>query len=149
MNPYYPLARLCSISLFLATLLVAGCDSEPTLISVRGKVSYREQPLPRGTILLTPDASRGCSGAQASAEIQADGSYTLYTHRDTHTALGVAPGWYRVTILAVEAPLGGQSTSRFVAPRSLLPEKYRDPDQSGLSCEVKPGKDNVINFNLE
>jgi hypothetical protein len=30
-----------------------------------------------------------------------------------------------------------------------VPEKYRDPELSGLSCEVKPECANCIDFNLE
>jgi hypothetical protein len=34
-------------------------------------------------------------------------------------------------------------------PRSILPDKYRDPDLSGLSCQIKPGLDNLITLRLE
>jgi hypothetical protein len=29
-----------------------------------------------------------------------------------------------------------------------VPERYRDPQLSDLVCEVKPGQENGINFNL-
>jgi hypothetical protein len=30
-----------------------------------------------------------------------------------------------------------------------LPEKYRDPEQSMLACEIKPSRTNTIDFNLD
>jgi hypothetical protein len=58
-------------------------------------------------------------------------------------------GWHRVTIVAVEAPAASQPGQAFTVPRSLVPTRYADPALSGLSCEVKAGKENGINFNLE
>jgi hypothetical protein len=123
--------------------LTAGCSSSNgPAIPVEGRVSYHSAPLAGGTIVFIPDASRGSSGPLAHASIQADGSY----HLQTEGATGAAPGWYRVTVVAVE---GFSSSGGQYAPRSLLPEKYRDPDLSGLACEVKPGRENKINFNLD
>jgi hypothetical protein len=34
-------------------------------------------------------------------------------------------------------------------PQSLLPDRYRDPDLSGLVCEVQADRSNVFDFNLE
>jgi hypothetical protein len=134
-----------AIALTTLAALVAGCGSEPEFVPVRGKVSYHGQPLPRGTIVFTPDPDRGTSGPQASAEIQPDGSYTLRTG----AAFGAIPGWHRVTVLALDAPPAEGTAGGFLVPRSLLPDKYRDPVQSGLVCEVQPGKVNGFNFNLD
>lgn len=124
-------------------LMLLGCGSDHSLTPVHGKVFYQNRPLPCGTIVFTPDPAHGCTGPQASADIQPDGSFNLHT-ADVE---GAVPGWHRVTILALEpAP---KDTPRFTIPRSLLPEKYRDPVQSGLAAEVLPGKANGLNFNLE
>jgi hypothetical protein len=81
----------------------------------------------------------------ARAEIQADGTYVL----QTGDLPGAAAGWHRVTLVALEAQSAHLASGSFVVPRSLLPEKYRDPELSGLVCEVKAGQDNSIDFNLE
>lgn len=125
--------------------LMAGCDGGPALSPVHGKVTYRSAPLTGGTIVFTPDAKRGGHGPLASAEIQPDGTYTLRTG----SSPGAAIGWHRVTIVAIEKTPPAATGQRFQVPRSLIPEKYRDPELSGLSCEVKPDKENGINFNLE
>jgi hypothetical protein len=131
--------------ILLLPLILAGCGGPPDgPAAATGKVSYRGQPLPHGTIVFTPDAIRGGTGLPVRAEIQPDGSYRLRTTE----AVGLPPGWYRVTVAAVDTanPAPGAT---FSGPRSLLPVKYRDPEQSGLLCEVKAGKENAINFNLE
>ena len=125
--------------------LVAGCNgaSSPPA-PVAGNVSFRGMPLRGGTIVFIPDASRGNSGSLVRGAIQSDGSYRL---QGENGSPGAPAGWYRVTILAIDG-FAYAGNAAYV-PRSLLPDKYRDPDLSGLGCEVKPGHDNQINFNLD
>jgi hypothetical protein len=124
----------------VAALLTAalGCDAGGAAsAAVRGSVYYKGAPLAQGTIVFIPDEDRGGSGPLARAAIQADGSYVL----QTGGAAGAPAGWHRVTVTAAESGAGG--------PRSLLPTKYSDPGLSGLSCEVKAGRENRIDFRLE
>jgi hypothetical protein len=139
------LARSRGLALTLLVLLL-GCDAGTgTLATVRGRVSYRGIPLRTGTIVFTPDPIRGHGGLQARADIGTDGTYVLRTG-DT---AGAALGWHRVTIMALEPGAQIVPGAAFSIPRSLLPDKYRDPELSGLTCEVEAGKENVIDFNLE
>lgn len=137
-----------AIRLWAATVLLislTGCDSQPAQVSVRGKVFYKGQPLSKGTIVFAPDAKHGNHAPLASAEIQADGSYCLRTGETP----GAAVGWHRVTVVAVETPAQSSTGRRFSVPISLVPEKYRDPQLSGLSCEVQIGKEDGYDFRLE
>src|SRR5262245_8045656 len=137
------LARAASLG---ALLVCAGCSAEaPKLAAVHGKVFYKGAPLPCGTIVFAPDTVRGNSGPLAQAEIQPDGSYFLRTGDGP----GAPVGWHRVTVVAVELPKSTPDERQFVVPRSLLPHKYRDPELSGLLCEVKAGQDNTIDFHLD
>ncbi|MCS6852041.1 MAG: hypothetical protein NZ700_12840 [Gemmataceae bacterium] len=124
----------------------SGCGQSqpPPLVPVRGKVYYQGRPLPLGTIVFTPDRQRGTDGPISVGEIQPDGSYVLRTQEGQ----GAIAGWHRVTIAAIDVPppMPGQVV---VLPRSLLPDKYRDPDRSGLCCEIRPGQENGINFHLQ
>lgn len=127
-------------------VVATGCGKLTTssMAPVRGKVSYKGKPLTMGTIVFAPDALKGSTGPLAHATIQTDGSYALQSG-DT---FGAVVGWHRVTVSAVEvSPVA--PGERFMVPRSLVPEKYRDPELSGLACEVKAGQENPINFNLE
>jgi hypothetical protein len=127
-----------AVLLFLG---VPGCGTRPdNLPAVRGRVFYNRLPLTGGTVVFTPDPDRGGSGPLAHADIQPDGSYVL----KTEDRPGAAPGWYRITIAALQP--GPPSSG---PPRSLLPPRYRDPDLSGLSCQVQDGQENTCDFNLE
>ncbi|MCI0683936.1 MAG: hypothetical protein L0Y71_17655 [Gemmataceae bacterium] len=129
----------------LLMLVLAGCGRAP-LTPVNGKVTYKGLALQSGVIVFTPDATRGERGAIAVGKIRDDGSYTLYTS----DAAGAAAGWYRVTVSALAATSFSQPAGQgFAYPQSLVPEKYRDPDLSMLACEIKPGRTNAIDFNLD
>jgi hypothetical protein len=134
-----------SLPLTALLLVAVGCHggSAPQA-AVFGKVSFHGMPLRGGTIVFIPDPSRGGSGPLARGTIQTDGSFHLQTEDG---AAGAPAGWYRVTVMAIDG-FAYAGPGAYV-PRSLLPDKYRDPDLSGLVCEVKPGHDNQINFNLD
>jgi hypothetical protein len=129
----------------LLLMAAAGCESgSPDLAPVRGRVLVRDIPLHTGTIVFTPDPLRGTTGPSAHGQIKPDGTYAL----ETEGSPGAVPGWHRVTIVALDSTFSGTG-GQFVVPRSLLPDKYRDPEQSGLVCEIKVGQENCINFNLD
>jgi hypothetical protein len=138
------LLRCALTALLLALSAGCGHHGAPALAPVAGRVNYRGRPLASGTIVFIPDAVRGASGDLACAAIQPDGTYRIKTGNNP----GAAPGWHRVTVVAVQnTPVApGQ---RPILPFSLLPAKYQDPELSGLRCEVLPAKENTINFNLE
>jgi hypothetical protein len=125
-------------------LCLAGCSTDPDpLLPVRGKIWYQGVPLQGGTIVFTPDPTRGGNGPLARAEIQPDGEFVL----KTGDRPGAVAGWHRITVVAVDVttPVG----TAYAAPRSLVPVKYRDPELSGLSYEVKAGQENTVELNLE
>lgn len=124
---------------------ILGCNSGNSALSpVRGQVLYKGNPLPKGTVVFSPDPQKGVNGPLALASVRQDGNFTM----QTEALDGVYPGWYRVTVVAVETGIP-QADGGLSFPYSLLPEKYRDPELSGLVCEVKPGKVNRFRFNLE
>ena len=95
--------------------------------------------------MFSPDSLRATTGSLARGEIQPGGTYTLWTADKP----GAFVGRHHVTIIALEPELVSDPTGRFLLPQSLLPDKYRDPDLSGLACEVKAGQENVLDFDLD
>jgi hypothetical protein len=140
-TPLHPMGMVSAV-----LLLVTGCNQgPPPLAPVHGKVTYRGSTLQSGTIVFAPDGSRGNTGPLAHAEIQPDGSYSLHSGK----GFGAVPGWHRVTVAAVHVPATPPPGQRFAVPQSLVPDRYRDPQLSGLVCEVKADQPNVFNLNLE
>jgi hypothetical protein len=142
------IARLTWLPLAAAMLLVlpAGCEpGRQPLARVRGRVSYKGTPLNTGTIVFTPDALRGTVGPMARSEIASDGSYVL----QTEGLLGATVGWHRVTVLAMDLRPEMGPDEALIMPRSLLPEKYCDPELSGLSCQVRGGQENRFDLDLQ
>lgn len=130
----------------LLLMMAEGCSRTPVpLTPVSGKVNYKGFGLQGGTIVFTPDASRGESGRIAFGKIHSDSSYQLFTGESE----GAAAGNYRVTVISTANANLQTPGQPFAAPYSLLPDKYRDPDLSKVSCEVKPNRPNIIDFNLD
>ena len=111
-----------------ALLLTLACGGkEPVLAPVSGRVFYKGQPLPAGSIVFTPNADKGGRGPLARGEIQTDGSYSLRTNG----APGSCAGWHRVTVVSVQAAAEQPAAGKFLEVRSLLPARYASPDLSG------------------
>lgn len=116
--------------LFNAVALIAceGCgqtsSATPLLtVPVKGKVSYKGQPLTRGTILFEPEGM----GKDGHGEVQPDGTFVLTTYKPGD---GAVIGAHRV---AVTGGAGKGSTGK-------IPGKYGSLGSSKLTVEVSPDK---------
>jgi len=142
--------RLFSLVLFLSALTLAGCGPRVGIVS--GKVTYKNAPLPSGTITFI-----GGKGDKPQwSAIAADGSYqvnnvpvgtvkvTVETTPPTNLP-GVGGGAVKPpTVPGVPPPpdsssLGGGDAAKQGA-YVPIPTKYKEAEQSGLSMEVKSGK---------
>jgi len=152
---------LAGIFMGLALANGLGCDSGGgddigKRYSVSGRVTYKGNPVPKGSVLFTPLDD---SGRPASGNLQKDGSYTLTTATPGDGALA---GKYRVGITAVELDYSKAKRKRVVkgmiipepgigplraTKKEFVPLKYSDPTKSKLTAEVKP-ESNKINFEL-
>lgn len=126
-----------SVAVVLSSLLVVclGCGpsaSEVPLGEVSGKVSHKNQPLNTGTITFVHELGR-----PYAADI-ANGAYKLKA--------GV--GKCKVTIVSRESGPPIKDKPGMTTPgKSLIPEKYENPDRSGLTFDVKAGE-NKKDFDL-
>jgi hypothetical protein len=124
----------------LLCLGLAGCGG-PYDSSVTGVVTLDGEPLPRGTVSFSPESG----GPAAFGQIESDGQYVLRTGQ----AEGVRSGSYKVTVAANEPPAVARGKDGGPPPlgKPITPEWYHDPNASGLTATVKPGK-NGIDFKL-
>lgn len=76
--------------------------------------------------------------------IREDGGFVLYTGDNP----GVSPGQYRVTVSSLAPGTSSESWGRFEFPRTAIPDKFRDPDQSRLACDVKANRANTFDVDL-
>lgn len=137
MDGHNRLSRTMRTFLWLAVLSLAaagiGCGSGKGDAKVSGTVKYRGNPLPSGTVTFF-DAKKEIVG---SATIQ-NGSYAMK---------GVPSGKVMVSVTtppAVEAdpnhppPKGRPGAAPL--PVVPIPAQYGNPEQSGLTYDVKAGK---------
>jgi hypothetical protein len=137
--------RLAAKALMAGLLVVTVGCSEDDGVGVRypvsGTITYKGEPVPRGTVNFLPEA--GTEIRPASGEIQPDGSYKLTTQTPGDGAMA---GKYKVAISAMEvneadykSKTGGTADQVAVAKasrKSLIPVKYSGTMTSGLSAEV-------------
>ena len=127
-------------------LLLAGCGGGPDLpdrAKVSGLVTLDDKPLTSGTVIFEPDASKGTTGPPAYGQIDPQGRYELTTDRSGGTKDGAILGFHKVRVQARENVEPGQLA------RSLIPVQYDDANRSGLTAEVKAGRENVFDLKLK
>jgi hypothetical protein len=120
----------------MVLLVLAGTGCGPRVGQVSGKVLYKGQPLPSGTVLFEgPDGSR-----RGFSPIAADGSYRI-----DNVSVGV------VRIAVVSEPRvppglmkpsgpGAQPAAQPKNDHVPIPARYEKPEQSRLTCTVVVGR---------
>jgi hypothetical protein len=103
------LGRLVLVS-SAALILGLGCSGNGlNLAKVRGKVTYKGQPVKNGTVMFMPDDSKGTIGPPAVGTITSDGSYIMSTES---AGDGVIVGSHKVGITGVEEkPIAGETAA--------------------------------------
>jgi hypothetical protein len=122
------LNRNCNRTAFaLAAVMLApfwgcgagGSGAQPSLIAVKGKVTFKGKLVTKGQVKFEPDGY----GRAASGPLQSDGAFVLGTHKEGD---GVVAGSHRVSIAILDKSLAND--------RAL--NKYASPNSSGLTAEV-------------
>ena len=123
--------RLATSAVLLG--LIGGCGAKsdhPETLSVSGKVTYKGQPVTKGTVSFMADA-----GQTATGPIQPDGAYRLGTFAEGD---GAVAGHHKVMIIADDSDptLMPGSSPGYKAPKDLIPKKYSKLETSGLETTV-------------
>jgi hypothetical protein len=136
-----------------------GCSKDavkvPALHPVTGTVTYKGQPVAGATVTFiadtkpptekerSSDKSAPQWAARCSGVADESGNYSLQWD-DFHP--GAPPGTYKVAITAVGTFEEGDDPDE---PRkNAIPDKFGNPQTSGLTAKVEEG-DNEINFDLK
>ena len=123
---------LCGCGLLLAR----GCEPaapQREMATVSGKVTLNGEPLDAGRVIFAH-----VEGPGVAADIQPDGTYTV------EAAVGQTAVSIDHRTMPPE-PMPGEPETLWIG-ESLVPEQYADAKTSGLSLDVKSGKNE---FNIE
>jgi len=123
--------RLVSFSVGIA--LAAGCEQGPreVLHPVKGRITLDGKPLPRGAVTLHPE-STAATWHQPTGMIEPPGEYVVYTNGRP----GAPPGPYHVVVFATDAATTSDGAARPGLPKSLVPLRYNDSQQTPLRLTV-------------
>jgi hypothetical protein len=124
-------------SMMLLVGVCAGCGSRASVGQVQGKVTLDGSPLAAGAIATVPDAGRGAHGAIEN------GVFELGTFGENDGAL---IGTHKVAVVAYEQAKNAGPESP--TGKLLVPQRYTNPETSGLTIEVKAGEVNTPTLNL-
>jgi hypothetical protein len=94
--------RLVVVVHLLVGLAVLGCGSDTglDLAYVRGKVTFDGKPVPNGTVIFEPDASKNTTGPTAMGTINRDGEFVMSSSSGGD---GAVVGFHKVAIIGLEA----------------------------------------------
>jgi hypothetical protein len=103
----------------------SGCSSGsgtlPSLIPVKGKVTYKGKPLTKGVVKFEPDGY----GRKARGQLQSDGTFVLTTDKDGD---GAVAGHHQVSITGTGSH----------PAKEVVPKKYTQRVTSQLTADVDP-----------
>ncbi|MCI0459742.1 MAG: hypothetical protein L0Z62_22560 [Gemmataceae bacterium] len=132
------IGRLPGALALVTALLVlgvgGGCSKGKTMGKVSGQVTYKANPITEGQVHFISKSGQG-----AAVNISGSGDYSAELETGTYSVY-VAPHPPGQT-----GPPGEVKTPK--QPASVIPEKYRQPETSGLTIDVKEG-DNPFKIEL-
>lgn len=163
MTPRVRSAALLTIAAIGVTSLVScgGSGSDLGTTEVTGIVTLDDKPVANATVNFTTTKKDGHS---AQATTDSEGRYTLSTFVEGKGHKGAMPGEYKVSVIktsAGDAPededdpnyekyisQGGGGDASKDKIKHIVPEKYNDPEKSGITVTVEAGKENDIPIKL-
>ena len=122
------------MGLLTCTCCWIGCGGGEPSGSVSGKVTYNGEPLTTGGVLFV----NRDTGVGASAQLDASGNYRV---------LSLRTGEYQVAIQGPRAPSPAEVAKGAQLEKPDVPDKYLDPQTSGLSATITAGE-NSVDFTL-
>lgn len=123
----------------LPTLVIAGCGSTGPVaetvpvVKASGKLTFQGKPLEHYQLMLFPKDGRPAAGM-----VDASGNFVLGTNQPGD---GAPSGTHRLAVTWVGPPSTdpGQGVMEFAPPPPptiRIPDKYADPETSGITVEI-------------
>ena len=125
--------KLLGVGCSLLLLVSLGCNSAETPAEVSGTVLLGSEPLAEGNIIFEALDKSTAPGAG----IIKDGKYTIQ----------VLPGSKKVKIQASKAGTKIDPVMKSAMPESILGPEFND--KTTLKAEIKPGKNEKIDFQVK
>ena len=132
----------------VALLGLLGCGRGPAnvyteyadLHPVKGKVTFRGEPIPDATIRLHPVAppADGSLVHAPSGVVDESGDFEISTYRPAGMGKGAPVGDYRATV-SWRGPLKGLTEEQEDELKELIPPKYTRPQSSTITVNVQEG----------
>lgn len=114
-------------------LLVCGCSkSGLDLVPLTGKVTYQNQNLTHGQVVLIPTGDT--KGPPGSGQIQPDGTYSIVTAQKP----GAIVGTHKVTVICRRKPTEAEVQALAVTPL-LIPAQYAAETTTPLTVTIESG----------
>ena len=135
---FVPAAVLAAGVLGCATSAAPDLAPQP----VRGRVLYKGKPVAEASVRFHPLGGLP-PAAVLTADTDADGEFAMSYKK---AGDGAPAGQYAVTVVLREKRRDGDEEIRNGA--NLLPNKYADPETSGLIADVRPGDNELPDFAL-
>jgi hypothetical protein len=145
---------LTTVFPLLLVAALGGCSgSAPKTNSVSGKVTYKGAPVTGGTLRIyytgVADAQQiaiGADGSYFAAEMPV-GQVTVTVDTESLNTHGGSSDYSKMgkDHPGFNPPQGGGSGAMVYVK---IPAKYKDPKSSGLSADIKKGKNENVNFDL-
>jgi len=119
----------------LVALLLCGCgkrDDRKPVVKIKGKVTFRSQPVDQGTITFIPLEG----GKNATSAIQEGGIFSLSTYDKDD---GAIVGKHKVVVKVNAVGPDGKAVSK----NARIPAKYESAETTPVQVEIKESKDNL------
>lgn len=144
-------------------VFIGGCGGggqRPATEPVTGSVKFKGAALAGATVTLVP-ATKPSQGEPftvttprtAIAKTDSAGEFKLTSVKEND---GAVPGEYKISVTKIEEPPPVTPSTDIAAPppkavpiKSLIPEKYNNPESSKLTATVKKGGPNRIDLDLK
>ena len=132
-----------SLALFASALLAAGCGEKTA--SVSGHVTFNGKPVTSGTVVLV-----GADGKSSDpGAVQADGAFSILKSPAGKVKVSFdnpppPPATNQPGVANPEAKEQAETAARYTP----TPQNYKNPDQSGVTLDIKSGKNENVEIKL-